>query len=209
MAICNKCGAQIQDGLQFCPYCGANVAENAAPPQPYPAPAPQYGDAPAPQQPYQAPAPQQQPYQTPPQQQQPYQTPPPAYSQQGQPYQQSAPYNDAAANKGMAVLAYLIFFVPLIAGTYKTSPFVKYHTNQGIILVIFSVAWAIVISIINAILSAIFLNLYLWAVWGIVSIVVTLLGFIPLAFVIIGILNAVNGRTNPLPVIGSMFTILK
>lgn len=39
---------------------------------------------------------------------------------------------DAQENKGMAVLAYLIFLIPLLAA--KESKFARYHTNQGLVL---------------------------------------------------------------------------
>ena len=61
MAFCGKCGQQVNDGVKFCPACGAPMAAAAptpvAPPQP----------AAAPQQQYQQP----QPVQQPPQAQQP------------------------------------------------------------------------------------------------------------------------------------------
>ena len=39
--------------------------------------------------------------------------------------------NDAEQNKGMAIVAYILFFVPLITGDHLKSPFVQFHTNQG------------------------------------------------------------------------------
>jgi len=117
--------------------------------------------------------------------------------------------NDAEANKGMAVIAYILFFVPLLTGDYKKSPFVKYHTNQGTILFIASVALGIVISIVSAILRAIFWNLFTFGIYGILSIVLNALWIVPTVFMILGIVNAVNGKEKPLPVIGEMFTIIK
>lgn len=38
MAFCSKCGSQVNDGIAFCPQCGAAIGA-AAPPPPYP---PQY-----------------------------------------------------------------------------------------------------------------------------------------------------------------------
>ena len=102
--------------------------------------------------------------------------------------------NDAEQNKGMAVIAYLLFFVPLLTGDHNKSPFVKYHTNQGTILFIFAVGGAIVSSILTLILIGILLGI-------VVSIV-------SLAFLVIGIINVVNGRMKPLPLIGK-YTIIK
>lgn len=37
MAFCSRCGTNVQDGVAFCPQCGAAVGAAAAPPyQPYP-----------------------------------------------------------------------------------------------------------------------------------------------------------------------------
>jgi uncharacterized membrane protein len=120
------------------------------------------------------------------------------------------PSNDAEANKGMAVLAYILFFVPLLAGTYKTSPFVKYHTNQGTILAIFAVALVIAENILLAILRVILLDVfYIWGAYSMLSLILNILWLAPTALCIIGIVNAVGGKTQPLPVIGDKFTILK
>jgi len=112
---------------------------------------------------------------------------------QNQELQQADP-NDAENNKGMAVVAYLLFFIPLITGDHKKSPFVMFHTNQGLVLFIFSVGGWIVSSILMIILIGIFLG--------------TVVGITSLAFLIIGIINAVQGRMKPLPLIGK-FEIIK
>jgi uncharacterized membrane protein len=106
---------------------------------------------------------------------------------------------DAEHNKVMGVVAYLLFFVPLLAGAHKTSPFVKFHTNQGTVLAIASVVWQIVSSVIRAILYAIHwrLGYYLGGLLGWVSVAF-------LALCVIGIMNAVNGKQSPLPVIGNI-----
>jgi len=120
--------------------------------------------------------------------------------QQQQGYQ-APPQNDIEANKGMAILAYIIFFVPLIAGTYKTSPFVKFHTNQGTLLFICNCAFMVLMSILIFILAITPL--------GFLSFLLTFLYFAPLVFVIIGIINAAGGKFVKLPLIGGLFTILK
>lgn len=43
-------------------------------------------------------------------------------------------------NIGMAIVAYIIFFIPLLTEA-KKDPFVKYHVKQGLVLFI---AWIIV-----------------------------------------------------------------
>ncbi|MCL2756915.1 MAG: zinc-ribbon domain-containing protein [Coriobacteriia bacterium] len=117
--------------------------------------------------------------------------------------------NDIQANKAMAILAYIIFFVPLIAGVHRTSPFAKYHTNQGTILFIFNCAFGVTFSIFSAILSAIFsFGLGAWAIYNIIMTLLGILWLVPVAFIVLGIINAANGACKPLPFIGN-FTIIK
>ena len=67
--FCDKCGAQVPDGIRFCGQCGNTIAQQPAP-QPAPQPVPQ----PAPQPPVQQPV-YQQPVQQPVYQQPVYQQP--------------------------------------------------------------------------------------------------------------------------------------
>jgi uncharacterized membrane protein len=129
---------------------------------------------------------------------------------------------DAEENKGMAIIAYVIFFVPLITGDYKKSPFVKFHTNQGTILaivaagllIVWSILWAIITSILTSLVGR---GTYTAIVSGyrtaitmarISSVVTPILVILILVLLAIGILNVVKGRMKPLPVIGK-FTIIK
>jgi uncharacterized membrane protein len=123
---------------------------------------------------------------------------------------------DVEDNKGMAIIAYLLFFVPLITGDHKKSPFVRFHTNQGTVLFLTAVALVIVRSIIWAIIRAIFFrdiySVYSYSSWagilGFVSTLSWLVGLAVTALCVIGIINAVNGNMKPLPLIGK-FTIIK
>ena len=217
MAACIKCGTQVQDGVQFCPNCGQSMAANQAPPpQQYQPPQQQYQ---APPQPQYTPPPQQ--YQQPPQYappQQQYQQPQQGYPPgQGYypPVTPGAPPQDAARdaqdNKTMAILAYILFFIPLLTGAHKTSPFVKYHTNQGTVLCIATVAYSVVSAILRSIIRVPVRVLgvaagYYTPVW--LSTILMLLSIPFLVLCILGIINAVNGKTQPLPVIGGI-TIIK
>ena len=116
----------------------------------------------------------------------------------------------------MAVLAYILFFVPLIAGAHKTSPFVKFHTNQGTVLWIASLIFGVVYGIVTAILGAIFISTATTlsglgagiGIYGVITTILSLLWIVPAVLAIMGIVNAVTGKTKPLPLIGK-FTIIK
>jgi uncharacterized membrane protein len=105
-------------------------------------------------------------------------------------------------SKGMAIVAYILFFVPLLTGAYKESDFVKYHTNQGTVLFIAACVYGIGYSILSLILA--FIPVIGW----ILIILLGLCSFGILALCIIGIINAVNNKCAPLPFIGK-FTIVK
>ena len=109
--------------------------------------------------------------------------------------------NDATENKTMAIIAYILFFVPLLAGTHKTSEFVRFHTNQGTVLFLASFAWSICYGILSGILALI--PIFGWLLIPVIG----LTGFVFLAFCVMGILNAVNGRMKQLPLIGNITLI--
>jgi len=111
---------------------------------------------------------------------------------------------DADNNKLMGILAYLLFFIPLLTGDYKRSAFVKYHTNQGLVLFIAVIAYSIVYGILVAIFTAVFLAVGAWRLWGIINLILGLVWFVPLIFCILGIVNVVQGAMKPLPLIGGI-----
>jgi uncharacterized membrane protein len=131
-------------------------------------------------------------------------------TQPQQQYQQTAaPQNDAEANKAMAVLSYILFFIPLLTGAHRTSPFVKYHANQGTVLFLLALAWGIVNGIVTAILGAILLNPATWysgswGTYGLITTILSLLWLVPAVLCIYGIVNAATGKQKPLPVIGKI-----
>ena len=104
--------------------------------------------------------------------------------------------------KLMSILAYILFFVPILVGAHKKSETVRFHTNQGTVLFIAAVIYSVVYSILARILMNIpFLGWLLIVVLGLCSLVF-------LVLMIIGIINAASGKQNPLPVIGK-FTVIK
>ncbi len=97
---------------------------------------------------------------------------------------------DIEKNKTMAGLSYLLFFLPLVA--CPESKYAKFHANQGLILLITSVAGIVILSLIPIIG---------WVLAPIFSIAVLVLG-------ILGLINGFGGKAKRLPVIGK-FNILK
>lgn len=98
---------------------------------------------------------------------------------------------DAEANKWYAALAYILFFIPLLAA--NKSRFAMFHANQGLILLLAIIASNIVLGLIP------FLGFLLLPLCNLAALVLA----------IIGILNSFNGLMRPLPVIGELLTIIK
>ncbi|KKU80648.1 MAG: hypothetical protein UY07_C0038G0014 [Parcubacteria group bacterium GW2011_GWA1_47_8] len=86
-------------------------------------------------------------------------------------------------NMNMAIIAYILFFVPLLTDA-KNDPFVKYHVKQGLVLFI--------CFIIVAAISQTFFTMFIASLLN--------LGLIALA--VIGILNVTKGKKKPLPLLG-------
>jgi uncharacterized membrane protein len=110
---------------------------------------------------------------------------------------------DAQDNKIMGILAYLniLVLVPIFAA--KESPFARFHANQGLILLIASIALYVVV----AILAAIFLAVS-YALAALISILYLLVWLGILVFIILGIINAAKGEMKELPIIGK-YRIIK
>ncbi len=85
---------------------------------------------------------------------------------------------------GMAIVAYIVFFIPLLTDA-KNDPFVKYHVKQGLVLFIGYV-----------------IESFIGEVPFIGPIIYPLLAIFLFILFIIGIMNAINGREKPLPIIG-------
>ena len=97
---------------------------------------------------------------------------------------------DIEKNKVMAGLAYLLFFLPLVA--CPDSRFGRFHANQGLLLLIVSIAGGIILGIIPIIG---------WVLMPIFYIAVMI-------FAIMGLINGLNGKSKKLPLFGN-FTIIK
>ncbi len=94
--------------------------------------------------------------------------------------------NNKEKNTGMAVLAYILFFIPLLTDA-KDDPFVKFHVKQSLALLIMIVAsWVIGIVPIIGWIIAFLTPLLVLVLW------------------IIGVINAASGKQKPLPLIGEL-----
>lgn len=97
---------------------------------------------------------------------------------------------DIEKNKTMAGLAYIIFFLPLVA--CPDSPFGRFHANQGLVLLILGVAGSIILTIIPVLG---------WIVLPFFSLFI-------LVLVIVGLVNGLGGKAKELPLIGK-FRLIK
>lgn len=109
---------------------------------------------------------------------------------------------DVQDNKFMAILAYLgiLVLIPIFAA--KESPFARFHSNQGLVLLIASFAYSIAVWIVTFILALISPSL------GLIGTILSLGSIFFFILAIIGIINAAKGEMKELPLIGK-YTILK
>jgi len=123
---------------------------------------------------------------------------------------------DKEKNKGMAILSYILFFIPLITGDHKKSPYVKFHTNQGTILWITAIGYSIIYNILTSIIK-VNGNCGAWFGYSVggcrvtpwwVTLPLSLISLVIGIVGIIGVINAATGKTKELPVIGK-YKIIK
>ena len=116
---------------------------------------------------------------------------------------------DIEANKGPALLSYfgLLVLIPIFAA--KHSPYARYHANQGLVLFVGMLVWAVIDGAVTALLRALLGNAL--GLWGMYSLCGTALNIIYAGFsilAVIGIINVLNERAKELPIIGK-YKILK
>lgn len=129
------------------------------------------------------------------------------------PYTQSYPSSDNT--KAFCIISYISIFwiIGLLAD--RNNPKVRFHVNQGIILTIFEVVLNILVAIlksfINIVLMGPFTKMLIISQFGMV--LNGMLSFIVwcfyIVFTVIGIIHAAQDRQEPLPIIGTVFQILK
>jgi uncharacterized membrane protein len=96
---------------------------------------------------------------------------------------------DAAGNKVMGILAYLGCLVIIPALAARDSAFARYHVNQGILLILVFMASQFISWIPFLPFKGIFS--FVLSAYGLVGIV-------------LGIMNVLNGRMKPIPLLGSI-----
>jgi len=97
--------------------------------------------------------------------------------------------NQVEAGKSIAWLSYfgILVIIPILL--QKDNPYTKYHVKQGLMLLIASIIWS-------------FLSFVLGLV-PIIGWIIYLLGWLFLFILtVIGIINALQGKEQPLPLIG-------
>ncbi len=202
MAFCGKCGNPLQESDAFCTKCGAPVQaqkdESAAQAVAQTSEAQKAETAANDSATTSGPAQQA----TGSEQKAP--NAPPYYD----PYGGDPERRDAAQNKAMGILSYIgiLALVPLFAA--KESPFAQYHAKQGLTLCIIEIAYAVLTTILRWVFSLIFRLVRVYWIYNIFFTVLNFVFFIGgallLVLAVIGIVNAVNGKKEPLPVLGKL-----
>lgn len=117
--------------------------------------------------------------------------------------------------KILSALSYIgiMWIISLILGRYDNK--VRFHINQGIILTIFEFIFRIILFILHAIVNILLvipfsMLPFLSATGTLVNNILTFIYWaISLAYTIIGVINALTDHQRPLPIIGSIFSVLK
>ncbi len=191
MKFCQQCGTQLEDTARFCAACGTAQAEPAqeqsapqAQPQPAAAPQPDFFDDAINKV------------------KKINDTPDETASHDPQ---------DIANHKVMGILAYIGFLVFIPAFAVKGSRFAKFHANQGLNLFILEVAYAIVEILLTLLLRIVFplriTMAYVFTrgvIYNILTGVLGLLWLVPVALMVLGIINAATGKAKELPIIGKI-----
>lgn len=106
---------------------------------------------------------------------------------------------DIANNKALAILSYLgiLVLIPILAA--PNSRFARFHANQGLVLLISNVIVNVALAIVRIIMYAV-----ADPIGRIFSVITWLVSILILVIVIIGIVNAAQGKAKELPLIGKI-----
>jgi RNA polymerase subunit RPABC4/transcription elongation factor Spt4/uncharacterized membrane protein len=191
VVVCQNCGTKIEPGIKFCPSCGT-----PAPLGTNPSSAP--GTGPAPFAPLPNIGPQQQ------------------GASAKQTFEKISKTPDTTSEyetddielfKRISIVAYLGLLVLIPILCFPKSRFTRFHSNQGLILLIVEAIFYLIFGAINLLVAAI------GGVFGIILMIlvglITLAGSVVVIYLIVtGIINAAKGRARELPLLGK-FRILK
>ena len=103
--------------------------------------------------------------------------------------------------KAPAALSYLLIGIIWFFADekMKKNSFVKFHVKQSLVLLIAAVAYSIALGIVSSILFFPFGMMgFGFGLWYILSI----LYYVPVVWVVLGIINVLNGSERELPIIG-------
>ena len=103
---------------------------------------------------------------------------------------------DIEEGRVTAGLAYIIFFIPLV--TAKKSENGKFHANQGLLLLIASLALSIVLRILMAILVHGYFG------WGLYSLISMVCWFVMFGIGLVGLISGFTGKARELPFVGKI-----
>ncbi|MFH1683059.1 MAG: hypothetical protein ABIA37_04645 [Candidatus Woesearchaeota archaeon] len=104
---------------------------------------------------------------------------------------------DVEDGKIVAALAYILIGIIwyFVDESMKKNYFVKYHVKQGIVFLIAAIIYNIALGILLSILFVPFMYIHVYWLFS-------LLYYVPLVWMVLGIINVVNGVEKELPVIG-------
>lgn len=97
--------------------------------------------------------------------------------------------------KQWAIIAYITiigWIIAYVKSKENKDSFVNYHMEQALGLAVAGLIWSIAAGILLSIIPAL-------------STIFSLLGLLPLVFMVFGIINANSGVQKPIPVIGKFF----
>ena len=99
----------------------------------------------------------------------------------------------------MGILAYIGFLVLVPILAEKQNPFVRYHANQGLVLFLGEILYAL----LHRVLVRVFL-VTIFPLGVVLNIVLSIASLVFVAYMVIGIVNVCNGKAKELPVIGGI-----
>jgi len=99
----------------------------------------------------------------------------------------------------MAFVAYLLFLIPLLAGTCRRNAFVMYHTRQAIPMAAINVTGIVLASI----------GIFAFSKTSPITIIGSVLHYAMFVLLIVGSVNALRGKVKPLPLLGRLTASLR